>query len=478
VSHADASPGPAPTHDPPPSHGPRPTHGPPPSHAAWIAGLAWEDLPGPVQRQARRCLKDVVAAAAGSLALPAASAIERLVAAQFGAGPAPMLFRGPKTTLAGAAFGNALRIDGLDCHDGFRPTKGHAGATVVPVLLAAASLRTLSGAELLAGLVAGYEVALRAGLALHATYAPAYHGSGAWAALGAAAAGAHAFGIPADEIDAVLGAAEYHGPMAPILRCTEFPSIVKDGAGAGALSAAMSLAMHAQGLRGLPSLFTHEPKGREQVSSLGRDWLVLRQYFKLYPTCRWTHAPVEGVVRLRDEHGFAAADVERVEVESFAETGTLMSFPPADSDGAQYCLPWAVAAVIVDGELGLDQVLPGRLGDPAIVELGRRVVFQKADDLQARFPAECLARVRVVLKGGRTLCGPTLGARGDHTDPASDAELDTKYERLAARTIGKAAAQKLGDVLDTLEQRPATDLLALLEPGTSGLVPGASEGPA
>ncbi|OHD67588.1 MAG: hypothetical protein A2177_12525 [Spirochaetes bacterium RBG_13_68_11] len=140
------------------------------SHAAWIAGLRWDDLPAPVQRQSRRCLKDIVATAAGALALPTAAPIERLVAAQFGAGPAPLLFRGPMNTLAGAAFGNALRIDGLDCHDGFRPNKGHAGATVVPVLLAAASMRTVSGAELLA---AGYEVALRAGLALHATYAPA-----------------------------------------------------------------------------------------------------------------------------------------------------------------------------------------------------------------------------------------------------------------------------------------------------------------
>ena len=121
--------------------------------------------------------------------------------------------------------------------------------------------------------------------------------------------------------------------------------------------------------------------------------------------------------------------------------------------------------MLVDGELGLDQVLPGRLGDPAIVAMGRRVVFRQADDLQARFPAECLARVRVFLKNGRTLAGPTLGARGDWTDPASDEELDGKFGRLAARTLGERAARKLGEVLDTLDGRPAADLLALLVPG-------------
>jgi 2-methylcitrate dehydratase PrpD len=435
------------------------------NHGELLASLRWDALPRPVQDQARRCLKDVVGTAAGSLALPAAASIEALVRAQFGQGPVPLLFQGTRTTLAGASFGNALRIDGLDCHDGFRPNKGHAGATVVPVALAAAELTRPTGAELLTAVAAGYEIALRAGLALHATYAPAYHGSGSWAALGAATAGALLMGVPASRIDDVLGAAEYYGPMSPILRCTVHPSIVKDGAGAGAWAAAMALAMHGLGMHGLPSLFVDEPKGREQTGTLGSDWVMLRQYFKLYPTCRWTHAPVEGLVRLRAEHGFSAVDVARIEVESFTETSTLMTFPPEDSDGAQYCLPWALAAMLVDGTLGVDQVVPPRLSDPAIIALGRKVSFAPAEDLQARFPAECLARVTVHLRDGRKLAGPTMGARGDYTDPASPAELDAKFVRLAEPTLGPAACRTLGDVLDTLDRRPATDLLALLGDG-------------
>ena len=114
--------------------------------------------------------------------------------------------------------------------------------------------------------------------------------------------------------------------------------------------------------------------------------------------------------------------------------------------------------------LGLDQVLPGRLADPAILEMGRRVVFRQADDLQARFPDECLARVRVFLRNGRTLTGPTLGARGDWKNPASDEELESKFDRLASRTLGDSAAKNLGQVIDTIDRRPAADLLSLLAP--------------
>ena len=169
---------------------------------------------------------------------------------------------------------------------------------------------------------------------------------------------------------------------------------------------------------------------------------MLRQYFKLYPTCRWTHAPVEGMVRLRAQAGFSATDVKRVEVASFSETSTLMTFPPKDSDGAQYCLPWALAAILVDGVLGVEQVVPPRLADPTIIALGKKVVFVPAPDLDARFPAECLARVTVHLNDGRVLPGPTVGARGDYTDPASDAELDAKFKRLVEPAPWRGIGEK------------------------------------
>lgn len=434
-------------------------------HAEKILGLGWNELPMAVRAQAKRCLKDIIATAAGSLALPSAAQAEALVSTQFGRGGIPLLFQRTRTTFAGAAFGNALRVDSLDCHDGFRPNKGHAGATVVPVALAAAQGRAASGAELLTAIVIGYEIACRAGLAIHGMSTPAFHGSGSWAAVGAAAAGARIRSVPASRIDSVLGAAEYYGPMSPILRCTANPSIVKDGAAAGAWAAAIALAMEENGMTGLPSLFVDEPLGRRQIASFGQDWMILRQYFKLYPTCRWTHPPVEGLAALQREHGFQPREVESIEVESFAEAGTLMRFPPEHSDGAQYCLPWAVAAMLVDEKLGVGQILPSRFSDQRILDLGRRVSFRAAPDIQARFPEECLARVTVALRDGRRFTGPTVGARGDHTNPAADEEMEDKFTRLVAGSLGERACRILRGTIDSLERRPARDLLDLLGRG-------------
>src|SRR5207249_1978270 len=109
------------------------------------------------------------------------------------------------------ALANGMTIDALDIHDGYKLVKGHAGAAVVPATLATLTLDqqgTVSGRELLTTLVVGYEVALRAGLALHAT-ACDYHTSGAWNALGCAAITARRLELSAEQTRHALGIAEY-----------------------------------------------------------------------------------------------------------------------------------------------------------------------------------------------------------------------------------------------------------------------------
>ena len=424
--------------------------------------LGWEDLPEEVRARAKVCTKDIIATYAGSLRLPVSGRAARMVLAQYGEGEVPLWFRGRGSSRVGAAFYNALSVDSLDCHDGFRPVKGHAGATVVPVALGECAGRRVHGRELLVAVVLGYELACRAGMAVHRMYEPTYHSSGAWAAVGAAAAGARILGVPEGEVDLVLGAAEYYAPISPILRCTAHPSAVKDGAGAGAWAGAMSLSMWEHGLEGLPSLFSSEEAGREVVGSLGEEWLILRQYFKLYPTCRWTHPAVEGVDALRRKYGFTHRDVERIDVETFEEAAGLTKFPPEHSDGAQYCMQWAVAAMLVDGNLGVEQVDPGRLSDPEVIELGRRVRVHVAEDIQERFPEECLARVTVTLRDGRSFSTGTLAARGDYDNPLSDEELEEKFRELVAGSLGEEACEELREVVDTLDVRPAEDLVSAL----------------
>ncbi|WIW57009.1 MmgE/PrpD family protein (plasmid) [Mesorhizobium mediterraneum] len=162
----------------------------------------------------------------------------------FGPGqkPARLLFDGRKASPAGAALAGGMTIDALDAHDGHRLTKGHVGCGVLPALMAMSEAEgELDDRAFLAGLVIGYEIGTRAGIALHRT-ASDYHTSGAWVALAAAALGARVLCLDNVRTREALGIAEYHGPRSQMMRCIDAPN---DGKGW------LGLGFGGRGLRGI-----------------------------------------------------------------------------------------------------------------------------------------------------------------------------------------------------------------------------------
>jgi hypothetical protein len=84
----------------------------------------------------------------------------------------------------------------------------------------------------------------------------------------------------------------------------------------------------------------------------------------------------------------------------------------------------------------------------------------EADDLNARFPAERLARVTLRLADGRVLKSATTPARGDAERPLSDAEILEKHRMVAAPTLG-ARTEPLLETISAVHHHG--DVRALLD---------------
>ena len=222
-----------------------------------------------------------------------------------------------------------MTIDSLDIHDGYTLTKGHAGAAVVPAVFAGLGLGSQSpvnGEELMATLVIGYEVALRAGLALHAT-ASDYHTSGAWNALTS-----RRLGLDNERTRHALGIAEYHGPRSQMMRCIDYPTMVKDGSGWGAMAGVSAGLLARDGFTGAPAITVEGEQESGFWDGLGRRWLITEGYFKPHAVCRWAQPAIAGVLKLRDEHTFAPEQVRRIRVTTFHEAVRLASRRPANTE--------------------------------------------------------------------------------------------------------------------------------------------------
>jgi 2-methylcitrate dehydratase PrpD len=435
----------------------------------FIHGLRFDDLPDEVIHAARRCLLDLIGIAAGGSTTDAARIICNHVVRHFGSstGGARLLLDGRRASPVGAALAGGLMIDSLDGHDGHVLVKGHVGVAVLPALLAFVdSGCEASDQEFLTYLVLGYEIATRAGIALHAT-ACDYHSSGAWNALACAALGARLMKLDKEQTRHALGIAEYHGPRSQIMRVVDHPSMVKDGSGWGAMSGVSAALLAADGFTGAPALTVERPEVANVWEDVGQRWRITEQYFKAYPVCRWAQPAIEAALALQRTHQVSTDQIAQVEVHTFHEGTRLAARTPATTDEAQYSLPFPVAAALVRGQVGAAEVTGAALHDPAILRLSSEMQLIEDETYNVCFPAERWAHVAFMLRDGQRLQSEPAIARGNPENPLSDDELVAKYRLLANPVLGEQRASQLQESvlgLGDLEGTLNTLLQLLLEP--------------
>jgi len=406
----------------------------------FVHNLTAGDLPPAVVETARRSLLDLLGVAAAGSTTPLSRIVREHAVRWCAAGPgggARLLFDGRLVSPVGAALAAAATIDSLDAHDGHALTKGHAGVAVLPGLLAVAELQPeLSGSEFLTALVLGYEVAIRAGIALHVSTAD-YHCSGAWNAVGAAAVAARLLNLTNDQTRHALGIAEYHAPRGLMMRCIDHPTMVKDGSDWGAAAGLSAALLAADGFTGAPA---GTVEGSFGWDDLGERWRILEQYHKPYPVCRWAHPAIDAALELRCG---GPLDVAAVEVVTFHEAARLTCPRPVNTEQAQYSLPFPVAVALVHGNLSAAAVTGDGLRDEAVLQLAESMTVSESRTYSAAFPAFRSAQVTLTLADGRMRRAEATVARGDPDCPLTGPELTEKFRRFAQPVLGDARSDRI-----------------------------------
>ena len=403
------------------------------STVGFIHELSFETVPDEVVKQAKRCLLDLIGVAASGAQTDLSRMARNFAVRQMGTSErgARILFDGRTASPAGAAYAGASTIDAFDAHDGHALTKGHAGVAVLPSLLAVADAGgRIGGRDFLLCLILGYEVATRAGIALHAG-ASDYHTSGAWNALGCAAVAARLLGLGAAATRHALGIAEYHGPRSQMMRCIDHPTMLKDGSGWGALAGVSAAYLAADGFTGAPAVTVEAEEHRGVWSDLGARWRILEQYHKPYAVCRWAQPAIDAADALMTRHQITPGRIAKVRVETFAAAVRLGCRAPATTEEAQYALGFPLAAMLVRRQVGAAEITHGGLRDPDVLRMAQRIVLQENEALTRRFPAERVALVTIEQIDGTSVTSDLTAARGDPDDALRDDELLRKFRRLA-----------------------------------------------
>jgi 2-methylcitrate dehydratase PrpD len=436
--------------------------------AAFTHRLAWDALPPAVGQSVTLRVLDVLGIALAASTQEFAPAVREALEAWAGRGDCTVV--GGKTAVAAplAALANGTLAHGLDFDDTHAPSITHASAVVLPAALAAAEVEGADGRTLITAAVAGYETVTRLGMAAPgAFHARGWHATAACGPFAAALAAGRIGGLDVARLTSALGLA---GSMASGLQ--EF---LEDGswskrlhagwaAQGGVVAAALARggftgpATVLEGRFGFYRTFLGVAPDPRPFETLGREWETLRVGFKPYPCCHYLHAFLDCALELRRAHGLSAEDVEGVECLVPEGEVPIVCEPrpaklrPRSAYDAQFSLPFALAAALLDGRVDLDTFAPARLADERLLALAGRV--DHVADPASSFPRGFPGRVRMRLRDGRVVEAHEPDGRGGPTRPLGADDIVAKFRQNAGRAVGPARVAELERAalaLDTLD---------------------------
>lgn len=440
---------------------------------AFIADVTWPSLPEEVQEKACLCLLDDLGAVVAGLAAPVSRIGAEYAAAQMPGRQATVVATGALASSSGAAFANGCAANAIDIDDCGIYTWGHPGAALLPAALAVAEAEHCSGAELLAALVVGYEVAFRAARCFH-HYHRTFRACASWGSVACAAAASHLMHLPSGQIRHALGVAEYFSPYVPMMRGVAEPSMVKHGIGWGAQTGVAAADLASRGFTGVSSIL-REDVYAPWLADIGQHYLLPGGItWKEYSCCAWAHPALLATSEILAKHTFAPADVERIVVTTFEEARSLGSGVPCSSEEAQFSVAWPVAALIADGEVGPEQVLR-RIHDAAIHDLAARVEVDESAELTRLYQlaeagdpeGKSAAIVSIDLRDGRRL----VSDMADHVlypeSPWGWDEVERKFRWATMGALAPGDADRIVSFVRELPNEVDAGALAALLAGAA-----------
>ncbi len=440
--------------------------------AEFIHGLRWEELPTAVQNKAKLCLLDVLGATLSGTMTRISQITTDYATGAWEGDEATILLHGSRSTATGAAFANGYAANAFDTDDGADHTKGHPGAQLFPTALAISERLGKSGKDLLTSMVVGYEVAIRTGRCWHDDHKP-WQACGSWGSIANAAAAANLLGLDVDQIQHALGIADYYAPNVPMMRDIDDPAMVKHGIGWGAATGIIAAELAATGFTGIPSILGFE-EYQDWVLNIGKEYLILDAvWFKEeLACCGFAHSAIYAVRKILQEHTIPVKAIEHILVEGYHETVRLGDELPTTTEEAQFNTAWPVAAFILDGEVGPQQMLEERLSDPELVSLAKKIEVVESETfsewarlrLLADPEGKYAARVKITLENGSCYDSGVVAAFSLN-DAAWDRErVADKFRWLVEDVLSEEQTEELIELVWTFDQlEDVRDFTALLE---------------
>ncbi len=419
---------------------------------AWAMGrmanaVRYENLPEAVQEKAKVHVLDTLGLALASSAQDFAAPSLAGIAAAAGRGDCRVLGTPHRMAARDAAMANGLLMHGLDFDDTHMSSIIHASVASLPTALSLGEHLDVSWRDMLAAYVVGMEVAIRIGAAAKGGFHKVgFHATGIVSHFSSAVVAGKLLGLDEARICTAQGiAASTASGVQVFLEEGAWTKRLHPGWGAlaGITAAYMARAgFHGpsrpyEGKFGLFETHLHgtDPSREPLTEGLGSTWRMLETAIKPYPICHFNHACAEAAARLSpqvrgrwDEIDEIVAYLPEPTLHIVAEPAEKKQRVSTDYE-AKFSAQYAVAASLVRGRFGMNELSRESLQDETLRRLASRVTCRAEDETE--FPRYFSGKVVLRLKGG--------GILSEHVPINLGAgPRDMAWEQVADKFLGNA----------------------------------------
>ena len=430
--------------------------------AGWVCDLRFEDIPEDVIRKAKlHVLFLLGSACVGKRGVIGPRGIE--IARRLGGtgGRSTIVGERERASAIDATFANAALIMSGEGDDYLLPAGGHPGVVTIPAALAIAEQEERSGRDLLAAIVAGYELLGKLASLQWAWEGPVpRRATIPFGAFGPAAAASRLLGLDHRQ---TAHAIRFAGNMAMGLSENPFGGLYYGYVARNGVTAAVSASAGAElplttleGKRGFfMSFFQRIPDGAETIDErLGHEWEMALAELKTWNTTGMNYAAIELMLELVAEHDLTPSNVERIVLDISSERANHAAGhahgPFTAAWQAVSSAPYQLAIALIDREI--DPARLERFNEADAADVMSRIEVRLVD-----VPLQGHAALRITTTDGRTIAGVRERFRAKESERRAWLRRHVERGGFSPERFASIEA-----VVDTLDERDDVENLASL----------------
>ena len=357
-----------------------------------------------------------------------------------------------------AALLNGTLAHSLDFDDTHAEASLHSSAPILAAAFAAAQMKNCSGQELITACVLGYEIQIRLGLAggSSAHYKRGFHPTATCGIFGAAAAAGYIVGLSKEQFISAFGIAlsQSSGSM----------QFLNDGSwtkrshvGQAAQNGLNAAILAGEGFKGPKEAFEGKwgylnsfVSGGDlskALEGLGEKFETLNLGVKPYPSCRYSHAAIDGLLELKKEINFDVNDLEDVDV-GLSETAlNIIGYPieekqnPENVVDGQFSMPFCAALVLRNGSFTWDDY-KSNLKNDDVLNLCKKVNVSPNKQAEECCPKYMSANVKIKVSG-KVYEKFVKIPKGDPENFMTDQEFEDKFDGLTNPYLSEGKLNEL-----------------------------------